>query len=1181
MIWLARLFGVAALAGFAAAVWYAGPLISFNDERILEGYAIRISIIAAAVALVAVYYAFRYVRDRRAQKALEAAIAGGSEAETDSQVLEERMAQAIDILKTSYGRRNFLYELPWYLIIGPPGAGKTTALVNSGLSFPLAGSGTAQPVAGVGGTRYCDWWFTEDAVLIDTAGRYTTQDSDARRDKSSWLAFLGSLKRHRPTQPLNGIILAISLHDLMTLDGQELGAHVTEIRNRLQEIHDVLKIEFPVYVVFTKADLISGFMEYFAAFDEARRRQVWGTTFQTGDRTRNMVDEAPAGFDSLVARLSEDLPDRLNEEPDPRARIAIFGFPIQFASLKDQVTKFLKGVFDPARRQVDASLRGFYFSSGTQQGTPIDQLLGSMERNFDTRGQAQMSGSGRSFFLHDLLQKVVFSEAGWVSSDRQAQRRIAFARFAGFAMIGLVAAAALGAIGWSFLANQTLVASTGRSVDQYRSLAAPHLAAATVADTELENVIGALDAIRELPAGYGARDVDTPVTETLGLSQRERLQSASETAYRRALERMLRSRLLLQLEQVIDQAKGNAGLVYEPLKVYLMLGGKAPKADNGLVVSWFVRDWEQNRYPGAPNRSGREQLEKHLRAMLELDDPYEPVYPLNKPLIEAAQRSLGQLSLVERAGAIVRSAYHSAGRFDFHIAQNAGGEAQLVLATTDGSSLSALRVPGIYTPDGFDTVFVEELSKVAQNLVEDRWVFGAGGAQADNEAELQRVGPELVDRYAKEYVAAWQAVLDKLKLKDMAAGKPEYLALSAAAAPGSPLMRLFEAAAGEMVPTRERTADGDDAAGTPGEPASQAADRARGLARIGLKFAALKSQSRAGSGSGTTAEANPVAAIEAQLRPFVALVSGPAGQRPIDVLTQNFRDILQTLRLADSIASQNDRASANLRLQISNLRANASRFPGPLSRMVRAAADELEGQSFRASISQLNQSFGQLAAACSETIASRYPFSPESAEDLSLQDFAKVFAPGGLIDLFFARELSSMVDMGGPSWRWKKDTQLAREFSDASLKPFQLASEIRDAYFPTRQPLPSVQLTLTPFSLHGGADMARLEVDGQTVESLQAGSSPAQITWPGDLRGGSARLSLIPELPGRESALGFEGPWALKRLLDRATVSQNGASQELRFLIGGRDVAYVLDAGTGANPFALPALSSFSCPQSL
>ncbi|TJV46538.1 MAG: type VI secretion system membrane subunit TssM, partial [Mesorhizobium sp.] len=228
-------------------------------------------------------------------------------------------------LKRSSGRRNFLYEVPWYVVIGPPGAGKTTALVNSGLNFPLAGSGHAQPVAGVGGTRSCDWWFTDQAVLIDTAGRYTTQDSNAQSDKKSWLAFLSLLKGYRTRQPINGVILAISLADLISLDDRQLAVHVVEIRSRLREIHETLKIQFPVYLLFTKADLVSGFMDYFGGFDEQRRRKVWGATFQTADRSKNMAGEAPAEFDALAKRLAEEMADRLQEEADPVARIAIFG----------------------------------------------------------------------------------------------------------------------------------------------------------------------------------------------------------------------------------------------------------------------------------------------------------------------------------------------------------------------------------------------------------------------------------------------------------------------------------------------------------------------------------------------------------------------------------------------------------------------------------------------------------------------------------------------------------------------------------------------------------------------------------------------------------------------------------------------------------------------------------------
>ena len=172
--------------------------------------------------------------------------------------------------KAGGGKGDYLYDLPWYVLIGPPGAGKTTALVNSGLKFPLSRGATPAAVAGVGGTRYCDWWFTEDAVLIDTAGRYTTQDSDAKADKQSWFAFLDLLKKNRPRQPINGVMVAISLEDLMTLSPAEIAAHANAIRARLLELHDRLKVDFPVYALFTKADLVAGFMEFFGNLGEQR-----------------------------------------------------------------------------------------------------------------------------------------------------------------------------------------------------------------------------------------------------------------------------------------------------------------------------------------------------------------------------------------------------------------------------------------------------------------------------------------------------------------------------------------------------------------------------------------------------------------------------------------------------------------------------------------------------------------------------------------------------------------------------------------------------------------------------------------------------------------------------------------------------------------------------------------------
>jgi len=1164
MIWLLRLFGVLALGGFAAAVWYAGPLISFNDQPVLEPEPVRLAIIGAAAALVGIYYGVQYFRARAAQRRLEAALAQGSADDSDASVLEARMGDAVKTLKQVTGKRTFLYELPWYVIIGPPGAGKTTALVNSGLNFPLAGSGVAQPVAGVGGTRYCDWWFTDEAVLVDTAGRYTTQDSDARRDSKSWLAFLSTLKRYRPTQPLNGVILAFSIQDLITLTGHELGAHVSEIRNRLREIHATLKIEFPVYVLFTKADLASGFSEFFGDLDEAARRQVWGATFATGEA----AGDVPRLFDVLAARLSEETSDRLAAVDNLKTRNAIFGFASQFEALKEPVLNFLNGVFEPARPPVPATLRGFYFSSGTQEGTPIDRFLGTIGRAFGGSTQARLSGTGRSFFLHDVLARVIFGESGMVSFDRAVTRRAAYLRYAGMGAVAIATLAALAVIGSSFLANRDLVAATGQSAGQYRTAAEPLLAARPVTDSDFETVIGALDEVRGLPAGYDNRNPASALEENLGLGQRNRLVSASEHTYRAALEQLLRPRLLLYLERAIEREKANALAMYEPLKVYLTLGGKAPRSNDELIVSWFVREW-QTLYPGAQNQTGREQLELHLRAMLSLDDAFDPDYDLNQPLIEGVQRSLGQLTLAQRAAAIMSSTGYAAEAYDVLLGQRAGSEAPVVFETTDLGSINQLRVPGLYTQAGFREAFLKQLSEVAGRLREEGWVIGSGGEQIDLDAELPKLGPELVDGYGKAFVAAWNKALDKLKFKPMAGDKPDYLVLSAAANADSPIVRLVDAVAAETALTR------DLASLAEGEGGEAFAD---GLQKIGIVLPGGKSQSRAGAADSSIGR-NPGAAIEAQFRSYQEIVSGPPGRRPIDSLSRNLRDIYQSLLVAASMPATPEGIDANLQLQITNLRANASRLPRTLGRMVNAIADELEGDAAETSIEQLTVKLNEtVTAACEAAIAGRYPFVPTSTGDVSLADFSSILAPGGTIDRFFAQNLSLLADTSGANWQWRQDTRLGRELSVETLRNFQRAAEIRAAFFSGSQPNPAVTLTITPFSLHGDADVATLEAEGQVIQSYQTGNSASQLLWPGD-GSGRARLSLSPELAGRESAMRFEGPWALKRLFDQATFKTEGEKLEMRFLIGGRDVAYTVATDRGGQPLGGAALSAFKCPR--
>jgi type VI secretion system protein ImpL len=323
---------------------------------------------------------------RRRERKLEAGVAERrpagilDDADQEAAALRERMSAALALLKKARGTMGYLYEQPWYAIIGPPGAGKTTALLNSGLKFPLADRLGHGAVAGVGGTRLCDWWFTGDAVLIDTAGRYTTQESNAVVDRAGWHAFLDLLRRTRPRQPLNGVIVAIALSELAEGPSKERTAHAREIRARIKELESRLGVRMPVYALFTKADLIAGFTEFFDDLDRESRNQVWGVTFPLEEAGCPAVERFPAEFRLLLGRLDQRLFRRLQEEPNVESRALIAAFPTQIALLESSLQAFLAEAFGGSRHDPAPTLRGVYFASGTQEGTPIDRLTGTLMR---------------------------------------------------------------------------------------------------------------------------------------------------------------------------------------------------------------------------------------------------------------------------------------------------------------------------------------------------------------------------------------------------------------------------------------------------------------------------------------------------------------------------------------------------------------------------------------------------------------------------------------------------------------------------------------------------------------------------------------------------------------------------------------------------------------------------------
>ncbi len=295
--------------------------------------------------------------------------AGAASARAGLDALRARLRDAVRLVETSrLGQRTgraALYELPWALLIGSPASGKSAAVARSGLAFPFADrAGDAGDVAA--GTRDCDWFFTTEGIVLDTAGRYAL---GAEADRPQWLGFLALLKKARPKAPINGVVVAASLAELAEATPDAAARLARSLRQRLQEVAETLEVAAPVYLVFTKVDRLAGFTGFFEDADRTACEGVWGATLACEGRGRG--DAAALfdrHFDDLVDGVREMSLARLAHARGQALPPAALAFPIEFAALGPALRAFVAALFEDNPYQYPPLFRGFYFTSALREG---------------------------------------------------------------------------------------------------------------------------------------------------------------------------------------------------------------------------------------------------------------------------------------------------------------------------------------------------------------------------------------------------------------------------------------------------------------------------------------------------------------------------------------------------------------------------------------------------------------------------------------------------------------------------------------------------------------------------------------------------------------------------------------------------------------------------------------------
>ena len=1108
-----------AAAALGLLLWFAGPLVAIAGHVPLASAAARSIAIGLLLAALLLHRTAPRLRAASAGFLRRPCPTPQANPESDQvRRLRQRLRQAVEVLRRSelgrhqrgwawlagLGRRRYLFELPWYLWLGAPGSGKTSALRHSGLRFPLATSTGDQDSDPGGPTRDGDWHFSDEAVLIDCAGRYTSQDHDPVADAQGWQGLLGLLRECRPRQPLNGVIVTISVETLLAPSADVAARQADALRTRLQELHARLDARLPVYLLITKVDRVAGFGEFFSTLDQQAREQVWGCTWPA-TVAAGMPADLQQRLAALRRRLQDRITARLQEESAPERRIAIAGFDQQFAALERALPPLLERMLATSAYAEPFMVRGLYFCSAKQQGQTIAPLTRDLEDAFGLgrHKPPAPAASTDSFFLTRLLREVVFAEQhlGGIRLARERRRRLAY--FGTLALLGLASAALLLAWSWSYTRHGRYLAQVDAAVPATQALVARGMAAAP---DELAPRLAALESVAAI-ANTPARPA-TPIG--LGLLLDDPLDAAARQAHQALLRELLLPWVKRRLEEQLRGAsRHDPESTYEALKAYLML--HLPQHfDAAALTAWIRRDLADGPTRELPAEQ-RALLQRQLGELLAAG-PLAPTLPPDPALLAQARERLCQHSLPQRIYARLKQHHGDFGFPAFNIEREAGPTAAAVFSRRSGRPL-ADGPPGLYTRAGYQQGFQRQVAALATQLgAEQGWVLGGDAVAAS---------PELIEEVRRLYLADYARIWEQL-LADLSLAPADSLSRSVELArllsgPQSPLPRLLAAVAHE---TRLEQA------------------------RVDERFRTIHALVAGG----------PEAPLVRQLLPLFDAVH---------------------LQLAASEAALREQAAPPAADTLARIAAEATQWPDPARALLQRLVAAGTGQSLAGTQRQLSAAVAsQVGEFCRLALEGRYPFVRTSARDMTREDFERLFAPGGLLDDFFQKQLAPHVDTSTRPWRYKALAQ--RTAGGAGhLVQFQRAAAIRDAFFHGS----TLRLDWKLIELDPAVSQLRIEIDGQTLLFGPGQPGSQSISWPARAGGSGARLQFSPAGAG----LAAEGPWALLRLLEQGRTEAMAAPEQLRvsFASDGLRARFELSAASVRNPLRLRELSEFRCPQGL
>ncbi|GGE97201.1 type VI secretion system membrane subunit TssM [Pseudoalteromonas gelatinilytica] len=1194
------------LIAVLSIIWFAGRIVGLDttDKKLIA--------MAAVTAVFIVFIFIRWLWTKRSGDKLASELAShnaGSSAELDE--IKEKMQEALSSLKAShlgagYRGNTALYALPWYMIIGPSATGKSTLFANSGLHFPYSNSNELH-IQGFGGTRNCDWWFSDQAILIDTAGRYTTEQSENKE----WLSFLSLLKKYRPKLPINGVMVAISVADVLTSDSEEIRQHVKLVRERIEELITQLGVIFPVYITFTKTDLISGFEPFFNDLTEKEREQVFGAYLLdiSEDQQNDPAEMFEVRMEELYQRLCEQRLSKVARERNEHRKQLILDFPNQFKSASTKLTEFVNLLFKANPYQEVPWFAGVYFTSGTQEGTPIERITNGVRDQFGAVVVEQKQESiTQSYFINRVFNDVIFKLQDLTRGNRK--KRLVGRWLKGLTVTsGLASIAAVTALLiTSYTSNQLLLnqgearvkaiveANVNKAKDEQKLAATLDL---------FEHYQSLNNYEKQLPWYFifGIYEGDETLTSVSQVLFNQLNQLITLPAEKQTLAQLKEFEAIWSADDA-DARAASRQAYYDALKLHLMLSAHPEHKDDEFakqqLLSFISQHFniEIDAQAESPITSQLNDLVDLYLANIstDLENPGEILFWQNNET--AVLNARNSLNTQPEAEPLYQQIISS-----FAERKKAIQLKQFMAAKNRDVLKSNFSIPYVYTNAGWQEYVYPEIKRISRLVFSGDWVMGTSnesGQNAVDEAQADALAKAMRSYYFKDYGNTWFAFLNSIKVptfRDLNDASINFARLSSTDGPLIDLMTLVN---DNIVVADKPSAvsANNDKIATILSGATDTAAKKVAKGKLAKQVAERPDFSQV-----STVRAPELETRFADLRRFSQhdedkqmsdymsqyISSLSSIHSDIKAMAASNEDDAQAMVFVQDLLSGNSQDNALQSSWIiieSQTRALDPETKDTLDVLFKAPLQSGIASIMAKARSQLNEEWeNQVYTMYSNSIAGKYPFNL-TGPDAAIADVSEFLnSETGVLWNFINSQLKPFMKVRRGVWEEKQWNGVGIGFNQELLDGLTKANKVTRSLFLNGSDAAGFNFQMMPVPQKG----IRETYLGFSEQGYRYRNEPEEwrnFSWPGR---GAAEKAILYGLDnaGRRVTIEQDGPWALLKVLNEANVKWIKGTEFLATweLVDKSEqsltVQFSLKSGRNSGIFSKYMLTSFALPNSL